>query len=473
MFRFSIQFSKAFPVIFLIALLIGGAAATFAQENDDDSDARADAVQYFNQGQDAHEKGDLETALKLYARAIALVPEFPEAEYQRGTAFRQLGKSADAEKAYRRALELRPDWSLPMAQLGDLLVRKKQFDEAEPLLTKALELDGQNFPALFALTELRLRTKAAPEILRELLEKIRVLTGKANPPASVWTARAALERSLGDRDAAKTSINNALAIAPNNQSALAENVEIALAQNDFNSAVRDAKKLTQMSPDSIDDQILLARVFFAAGNSAEAEKILNALDQTDAAVIELKKSLTSGGDDAAELEKIIAADPKNIAALGNLCVLNRKTNPVKSMEYCRRALEIEPDNINFAVAFGAALLQTKDFQQTASLLTKLKPLAPDNYILRANLATALFELKRYAEAKNEYQWLTEKQPETAAAYYFLAVTHDRLAEYVDALANYQKFLQLADPKISQLEIEKVNLRLPILQRQISREKKKK
>ena len=100
-----------------------------------------------------------------------------------------------------------------------------------------------NFPALAALTELRINTKAKPEILRELLEKIKALTGKANPPASIWTARAALERTLGDRDAAKASIDNALAIAPNSSSALAENVELAIAQKDFNSAVRDARKI--------------------------------------------------------------------------------------------------------------------------------------------------------------------------------------------------------------------------------------
>ena len=228
-----------------------------------------------------------------------------------------------------------------------------------------------------------------------------------------------------------------------------------------------------MSPASISNQILLARAFAAAGNISEAEKVLSALDQNDPSVIELKKLLTSGGsNDVAELEKLAAADPKNVAALENLCSLTRTTNPVKSMEYCRRALEIEPNNVNLAVGFGAALLQTKDFRQAAALLEKLKPLAPDNYALRANLATALFELKRYPEAKGEYLWLIEKQPETAATYFFLAITHDNLREYVDALANYQKFLRLADPKIFQLEIEKVNLRLPGLQRLVNLKKKK-
>jgi tetratricopeptide (TPR) repeat protein len=79
--------------------------------------------------------------------------------------------------------------------------------------------------------------------------------------------------------------------------------------------------------------------------------------------------------------------------------------------------------------------------------------------------TALFFSKKYAEAKPEYRWLTEHQPNLAAAYYFLALTHDQLGEFADAMANYQQFLRLADKKSSE-EVEKVNLRLPGLQKQL-------
>ena len=42
----------------------------------------------------------------------------------------------------------------------------------------------------------------------------------------------------------------------------------------------------------------------------------------------------------------------------------------------------------------------------------------------------------------------------------------RLFENTEALAAYQKFLASADARTNQLEIEKVKLRLPLLQRQI-------
>jgi hypothetical protein len=52
------------------------------------------------------------------------------------------------------------------------------------------------------------------------------------------------------------------------------------------------------------------------------------------------------------------------------------------------------------------------------------------------------------------------------AHYFIATAHDYLGEYPEALASYEKFLSLADAKTNQLEIDKVKLRLPSLQRQI-------
>jgi hypothetical protein len=44
---------------------------------------------------------------------------------------------------------------------------------------------------------------------------------------------------------------------------------------------------------------------------------------------------------------------------------------------------------------------------------------------------------------------------------------------MDAMANYQQFLKLANPEESKLEIEKVNLRLPALQKLVKQSGRKK
>lgn len=50
----------------------------------------------------------------------------------------------------------------------------------------------------------------------------------------------------------------------------------------------------------------------------------------------------------------------------------------------------------------------------------------------------------------------------------MAIAHDNLGEYRDALNAYERFLSLANPIDNKLEIEKVNLRLPKLRDQIKR-----
>jgi Flp pilus assembly protein TadD len=106
------------------------------------------------------------------------------------------------------------------------------------------------------------------------------------------------------------------------------------------------------------------------------------------------------------------------------------------------------------------------------ILRKLLTIAPDNATVHANLATALFQLRRFPEAKAEFRWLADNQPDQPVAFYFLGIVHDQLSEFVDAAANYQQFLRLADPESSKLEIEKVNLRLPTIQKLIKEGKGK-
>lgn len=430
-----------------------------------------DPVAIFNQGQEAHEKGDLPTAVKYYEQALKIVPEFPEAEFQRGNALLSLGKTGEAEKSFRRAAALRADWSPPLASLGALLIRSNQLAEAEKILLKANTLDPQNFPALAALTELRIKSKAEPTVLRELLGKVKSLSEKAKPTASVWAARAALESALGDKVSAKTSANRALEIDLRNENALFLRGEIALAEGDVNRASEILKILTQNAPNASEIKIFEARVLIEAGKSDEATKILGSI-QSDEATALREKVAASSSVNVSDLEKRLEKDAKNATILSRLCTLLRAENPAKAIEYCRRAAEADPENINHAIGFGAALVQAKRYDEAVQIFLRLKDFAPDNYTARANLATALFQSKRYAEAKTEYQWLVEKQPELAIVHYFLGITHDQLNEYLDAMANYQQFLRLADAAQNKLEIEKVNLRLPILQKQIKEKGKK-
>jgi tetratricopeptide (TPR) repeat protein len=463
------------PVFLLIAAILFFAFAVSAQPPAEEKDP----VKLFQQGQDAHEKGDLKTALEFYNEALELAPEFPEAEFQKASALVLLNRLEEAEESFRRAIELRPYWTPPITSLGALLIKTGNFAEAEKLLGQAIKLDDQNFPAFAALTDLYIKTKTAPDKFKTLLAQLKILSSKMRPPVSVWTSRAIVERALGDNASAKASAARALAVDPKNLSALHERAEASLALGDFSAAQNDAELILKISPNLASGKLLVARAQAAGGNLDDALKTLDALDEKakqSAEYLELKKAINSARSDSTdnlpELEKQLSQNPGSIDALARLCVASRRADPAKALDYCRRASEIEPANAGHAIGYAAALVQSKQFALAVQILRRVITAAPDNYTAHANLATALLELKSYPEAITEFEWLTEKKPDLVIGYYFLGLANDRSLKYLEAMAYYKKFLSLADPSYNKTQIEDVNLRLPGLAKEIEKLNKK-
>jgi len=477
---FSSLVKKWAILLFTLALMLCIAAAAPAQ---DEGSATVDnAVAMFNQGQDAHEKGDLAAAVGFYEKALAILPEFPEAEFQLGNAQLALGKTDEAEQAFRKCVKLKPEWSLALAKLGETLASKyidqkrdpAVYAEASETLRRAIDIEPGNFPAYVAMTDLLLNSSPSATDLRSMLDKLKSLTdGKMNSPASVWAARGEIENALGDRPAAKASLTHALEINSADGPALYAMANIALSENDTSRAADLIGQLQPVAGNRQSITVLKARLAFANGKPADAVKLLDEIKDPSPDAIALRNKITvADSTNTADLEKQLAANPKDGAVLGRLCSLYRVSDPAKALDYCRRAAEAEPENVRHAIGYGAALVQAKRYDEAVALFQKLLKFEPSNATIHANLATALFQLKRYPEAKEEYHWLIKNQPDTAITYYFLAIVHDQLREYMDAMANYQQFLKLAKPDESKLEIEKVNLRMPALQKLLKENEKK-
>lgn len=469
---------KIFLQAFVFALLFFFGALSVNAQDEDDED-KQDPVKIFEQAQDEHEKGNLLEAIKLYDEAIKLAPEFPEAEYQRASALVSLKRFDEAEKGFRRAIELRSDWSLPYGSLGSLLVQLNRFKDAEPILIDALKLDAKNFPALVAMAELRLKTKASKEHLNSLLESLRTATSGIRVPVSVWMARSAIERTTGDKENAKLSLDRALMIEPKNFSVLIERASLYEETGNYERALADLKTAQTIEPQNPSTIISVARIYSKSGKNDEALALLDSLNEKAKQLPEaqsLRASLMkcdSSPETRAALENILLKQTRNASILACLGYAYRTVDPIRSMDFYRMAAEIEPNNIGYATGYAAALVQAKQFENAVAILNRILIVAPDDYVAHANLATALYELKRYPEALIQFGWIAAAKPEISVTYFYIATIHDYMQEYKDALVSYEKFLSLADSKQNQLEIDKVNLRLPSLKKQISRGEGKK
>jgi len=457
----------------LTALLLSFAFAINANAQSDPPATTEDAITIFNNGQDEHAKGNYIKAIELYEKALTIVPEFAEAAYQSGNAYLSLSKPAEAEKAFRRAVEIRGEWTLALAALGTVLERRGEYKEAALLLNKAIVLDDMCFPAYAGLVEMRLRTGAGPSVLRPLLDKIRVFSSKAVVTSAVFSTQAGLENALDDLSSAKKSVSRALAADPNNKAAHYLKAEIALKEKDLILAEETVKAIEKLDTGSEPAIVIRARLAFANGRTDDAAAMLSKIASPTRETTALAEKLALAKEQSTDvLEKALEKDPSNAMVLGRLCAAYRVSGPDKALDFCRRALEAEPKNIDHAIGYGAALLQAKRYDEAVVVLRRLSEASPDNSTIHANLGTALFQLKRYQEAKAEYQWLTNREPAPPIAYYFLAICYDQLGEYMDAGANYNLFLKAADASKNQLEIDKVKLRLPSLEKDIKQSRGK-
>ncbi len=446
-----------------------------AQTEEAFGDAAADPIRLFERAQGAHARGELEKAIGFYEQAIKVRPEFPEAQFQMGNALASLGRLAEAEAAFKLAITQKKNWSLPHSALGALLMRSKRDADAEQSFRQALKIDSQDGIALRLLSELRLRAGDAKEALNLATRA----TGISEAPSSAWIVLASAQRASGDKAAAKSTLDRVLGDEPANVAALMERADLYTDEKNFDSAIADLRAAGKAKPGEKTIMSRLAYVLQQAGKSEEA------LEVAKSAGIEVQ---TSGGDgkggvvgtpeeiEAANssdpavarkaLEKLLEKNPRSAMLLGRLGASYRTDDPTRSLDYYRRASEIQPDAPEYAIGYAAALVQARRFADAARILQQVVRLNPQNYAAHANLATALYESKRYSEAIPEYQWILSAKPDVSVVHYFIATSHDYLGEYPQALESYEKFLATADAATNQLEIEKVKLRLPTLRRQI-------
>jgi tetratricopeptide (TPR) repeat protein len=467
----SASFWKSLLLTATCLALLSASPAAYSQEAFGDD--AADPVRLFERGQSAHARGELEKAIGFYEQALKVRPEFPEAEFQRGNALASLGRLPEAEAAFRAAISYKKNWALPHSALGALLMRQSRDKEAEQSFQQALAIDSKESLALRLLSEIKLRAGDA----RSALELAKRATAIPEAPAAAWIGLAVAQKASGDKVAAKTTLDHVLADEPQNLAALMERADLYVDEKNFELAIADLKAAAKLKPD---DKAVLSRLAYAL---QQAGKTNEAAAAAKAAGLEVQTPASNGGVvgtpeeiEAANsadpvvarkaLEKLLEQNPRSAMLLGRLGASYRTDDPARSLDFYRRAAEIQPDAPEHAVGYGAALVQARRFADAVQILRRVVKASPENYAAHANLALALYELKRYPESISEYEWIVTNKPDAVVAHYFIATAHDYLGEYPEALASYEKFLSLADPKTNQLEIDKIKLRLPSLQRQI-------
>jgi len=98
----------------------------------------------YREGVEANKKGDLDRAVALYTKAIALKGDSPELYYVRGRALRQKDRLEDAVRDFDKAISLKPGYAEAWNQRGAVYIGLGKKEKSLADFKKACELGSTN-----------------------------------------------------------------------------------------------------------------------------------------------------------------------------------------------------------------------------------------------------------------------------------------------------------------------------------------
>ena len=460
-------------------------ATVVAQNRPGDPATRV--AELFDGGQNAHERGDLAKAVTLYGEALAIDGLFWQAEYQRALAWRSLRKMAEAGKGMTRTIELLADYAetpegKQMLQrawqaLAEIQASQQNYAGAEASYKQLLKLAvGDRLLTArgnAALADLYLETGKPDESLRSIVAAIE--SGDERPRS--LAIRGMILCQIGKVEEGLKWLDDSLRLDPDEVIARRQRAEIYLQRRDLKAALDDLQVAVRKQPD-LAGRLRLAWAYAQNRQNKEALEIYQQVLRDDPAnndarlaVAALTIETGSSEDAIAQLEGLIKLEGNRADLRAQLAELLIRQQPERALEQYLLAAKLEPQRISHRVGVGATLVRLRRMAEAVGVLRTaldMKPEADIAYYAHTNLGTALFELNDFAAAIPEFIWILEHQTDEKRipiTLYFLGICYDRLGEYEEALKIYEQFLVKATT-VNQLEIEKVQLRLPVIKKQI-------
>lgn len=449
----------------------------------ENTDAFRQAAMFFETGQAAHQRGELEKAIENYAAALKLDPSLWQVELQLGLANLSLNRLADARKIISHAIEQLTQYENSSEQrvalarahvaLGEVALAEAKREEAENAFHRALELNPKAARAHTGLAEIKLNNNQNTEAIAEAKSALEAGDQRASTYALLGEA---LTRA-GQYAEALLVLNELLKREPHNATALRYRAEIFASRKDYGGAINDLRAAITAESRLL-DRLRLAELYAQAKQYEEASALYQQILKDEPTSNEARTGLSvlllesgKASEAIGQLEKLLEADPQNATIRAQLAELYLPKQPEKALEQYMAAAKLAPNNLSYQIGVGTALIKLRRFQEAMPVLQSVlaeRPKEEVAYFAHTNLATALFELDDFANAAREFVWILahqRQQKRVAVTLYFLGICFDKLGDYEQALKAYERFLSLATAE-NQLEIDKVKLRLPSLQRQL-------
>lgn len=264
-------------------------------------------------GEDAYNKGDLETALEQFTRLARVDPGNPEAHLHCGRVLLDMGALDEAAAAYRRALDIDPTSSTAYFHLGNIAQGQGHLGEALGQYEDALRLMPGSPEALANIGSIMVERGMADSAVVLLESALEV--DPVNEIALINLGIAYLRLKMHDE--ALAAFLKLLDLNPHHTKALVNCGALYVARGDADSMVYYFKAAVESDPDD-------PHALFNLGSAYRR-----------------KEMMTEAGEC---YEKVVEMQPDNVLALfGLAAVRTGQGRRDEAIAHLERLLEIDPD----------------------------------------------------------------------------------------------------------------------------------
>jgi Flp pilus assembly protein TadD len=380
-------------------------------------DSEAEALQkLLADAQAALNRHDYADAAKKYQDYIAKVPHDAYAHFQLGYTYTALARPADAKTEYAKAAELDPKMGAAYLNLGITLLDLHDPGGAVEPFEKAADLEPTDAKRRFLVGVALERAGKTTEAIQQY-EAAQKLDGN-----SVEIEKALGQALLGAHqpEKAETYFRTLLEKQPNDPEAHWGLARSLIAEKKFDQASAELDTYLKSQPNDVEARIECASLLINAGKYAEG---LAELDRA------------AGAPRPGQLVELRELSLRAQALLG-------EKDYAAAIPVLEKAIALAPDDPHFPAALGHARIETRNYPEAIRVLSAAFKMNPTSNDVLGDLVTAEYLNKNYQAALQGVDLLAQRQTLPLGSWFLRASCYDKLGEVQQALAAYQKFLQM-------------------------------
>ncbi|MGD1097510.1 MAG: tetratricopeptide repeat protein [Bryobacteraceae bacterium] len=371
----------------------------------------AQSTDFVTNGLKSLDAKQYDAAVESFTKAVAADPKDYSAHFHLALAYSLVGKNAEAIPQYKATLELKPGLYEAEINLGICLLRVKDPAAALTPLREAAAQKPKEFQPAFYVARALLDTKQLPEA-----------------EAGYVTALSLNQSSA----AAEEGLAQALAL-----------------QGKRSEADPHFRKAASLDPSYRDSILQLASLYEENNQAAEAMAIYREFPDNPGALEHLSHLLMETGhteDAIPSLEAVVAKSPTAANRVELAQAYLDTKHPEKANPLLAQAVASEPGDYQLRMFYAKVLRDQRKYAESAPQFLAASRIKPDVPQPWSELAAVFTIAAQYPEALAALDHVRALGAETTGHYYFRAVALDHLHQVKDALANYNKFLEMSQEK---------------------------